>query len=38
MIYFLVTVTEALADLLASASLIAVTENLDGEGTLFGAL
>jgi hypothetical protein len=36
--YFLVTVTKALADLLVSALLIAVTENVTGDGTLFGAL
>jgi hypothetical protein len=38
MIYLLVTVTEALADFVVSAALIAVTENVAGEGTLPGAL
>jgi hypothetical protein len=38
MIYFLVMVIEALADLVVSEALIAVTENVAGEGTPFGAL
>jgi hypothetical protein len=36
--YLLVTVTEELADFVVSALLIAVTENVAGDGTLFGAL
>jgi len=38
MIYFLVIVTVALADLLASALLVAVTVTFEFEGTLIGAL
>ena len=37
-VYFLVTVTVALADLVVSATLIAVTETVTGDGTLLGAL
>jgi hypothetical protein len=38
MIYFLVILTVALADLLVSALLVALTVTFDGEGTIFGAL